>query len=341
MAKVLESLVNSQLRHFLEVNNILQPQQSGFRPAHSTITAAALVVNDIINSPDNRLHCAVLFIDLSKAFDTVDHNILLSKLVSLGFDNSSINWFRNYLSGRTQAVVADGSRSSLLSVDKGVPQGSILGPLLFTLYINNIFPSSVSCNFHYYADDTILYSTGPTLETSVMNLQSAFNVFQQALVEHKLVLNPEKTKCMFFSRTHVTNKNIRIHTLENTHIETVESYKYLGIWLDSRLSFRTHIEHLINTLKKKLGFLFRNKSCFSFTSRKTIIQSTVMPVFDYGDTLNMHASSTILRSLDAVFHCALRFITFDGFFTHHCILYKKVGWSSLTSRREQHCLLFT
>ncbi len=125
MAKVLESLVNVQLRDFLEVNNILQPQQSGFRPGHSTITAVTLVVNDIVNSLDNRKHSAALFIDLSKAFDTVDHNILLNKLISLGFDNSSINWCSNYLTGRTQAVLADGFRLSLLKVHKGVPQGSI------------------------------------------------------------------------------------------------------------------------------------------------------------------------------------------------------------------------
>ncbi len=158
----------------------------------------------------------------------------------------------------------------------------------------------MSCKFHYYADDTILYSAGPTLELTVMNLQNAFDVFQKALVDHRLVLNPEKTKCMFFSRSDVFNNNSRINTLQNTLIETVESYKYLGIWLDSRLSFKTHVEHLIKKLEKKLGFLFRNKSCFSLTSRKTLVQSTIMSVFDYGDTLYMHASSTTLRALWAI-----------------------------------------
>ncbi len=119
-----------------------------------------------------------------------------------------------------------------------------MGPLLFTTCINNIVPPSLYCDIHYYADDTFLYSTGKTFKMASTNLQSAFDVFQLSLIKHKLVLNPEKAKCMLFSRSHGTDDSIGIPTLQSTQIETVDSYKYLGIWLNSRLSFWTHVEHL-------------------------------------------------------------------------------------------------
>ena len=221
----------------------------------------------------------------------------------------------------------------------GLPQGSILAPLLFTIYINNFVPPLQDTHIHYYADDTVLYSTGPTHAIAAQNLQAAFNVFQLSVFSHKLVLNAKKTKCMFFSLSDITSSSSGIFTLQNEEIELVNSYKYLGIWLDSKLSFQTHVDCLVKSLRSKIGFLFRNKACFSTRSRKTIVQSLVMPVFDYGDTLYMHASQTVLKPLDAVFHSALRFITGYGFRTHHCDLYTQVNWPSLANRREQHILL--
>ncbi len=170
--------------------------------------------------------------------------------------------------------------------------------------------------------------------------QSAFDVCQLSLIKYKLVLNPEKTKCMLFSRSHCTDDSTGIHTLQSTQIEIVDSCKYSGIWLDSRLSFQTHVKHISKKLKEKTGLLFRNQSCFSFSGRKIIVQSTIMSVFDYGDVLFMHAVANILNPLDAVFHNALYFIAGDGFLTHHCVLCEKVDWPSLAIYREQHYLLF-
>ena len=340
LAKVLESLVSSQLRDYLDTHNLLQPQQSGFRPAHSTVTATTLVTNNILHGLDKHKHCAAIFIDLSKAFDTVSHNILLQKLASSGLDDLSVKWFSNYLTGRTQSVVADGFKSNSLLINKGVPQGSILGPLLFTLYINNIILPSLHCDVHFYADDTILYSLGPTIEVATANLQTAFNRFQLALINLKLVLNSKKTKCMLFTRSPNTNAFTGIYTLKGEQIERVTSYKYLGFWLDDKLSFKVHVEQLTKRLRGQIGFLYRNRSCFSLSNRKTIVQSVILSVLDYGDLIYMHASRSTLKPLDAVYHSALRFITGDSYLTHHCTLYENVGWPSLVDRREQHCFLF-
>ena len=145
LAKILESLINKQLQSFLSENNLLSINQSGFRPKHSTTTATMLVVNDIANALDEGKHCAALFIDLSKAFDTVDHDILLSNLSFIGLGPDACRWFSNYLMDRTQAVMVDGVKSEPLALLKGVPQGSIIGPLLFSLYINNIGDSIRKC----------------------------------------------------------------------------------------------------------------------------------------------------------------------------------------------------
>ena len=131
-----------------------------------------------------------------------------------------------------------------------------------------------------------------------------------------------------------------LNTLEGACIERVASYKYLGIWIDDKLSFKMHITELISKIKPKLAFLYRNKACFDSESRKQVIQATILSVLDYGDIVYMHAAHSSLKPLDAVYHSALRFITGDAFTTHHCRLYGKVGWPSLAKRREQHCILF-
>ena len=159
LAKILESLVNNQLKSFLSSNSVLNPHQSGFRAKHSTVTATTLVINNITTAVDKGKYCAALFVDLSKAFDTVDHALLLQRLHDIGFDCNSCKWFQDYLSHRQQCVLLGNERSTFLPLLKGVPQGSILGPVLFSIYINNITSSITNCNAHLYADDTVLYCT--------------------------------------------------------------------------------------------------------------------------------------------------------------------------------------
>jgi len=137
VAKVLEKLLSEQLKLFLDTNDILSEHQSGFRKQHSTTTAAIKVVNNIIEALDCKNYCAAVFIDLSKAFDTVDHTIMAERLHSIGLSRHTVGWLLNYLSARTQCVQFYGS-SSFLPIAKGVPQGSIVGPILFTIYVNNL-----------------------------------------------------------------------------------------------------------------------------------------------------------------------------------------------------------
>uniref|UniRef100_A0A3Q3GUZ1 Reverse transcriptase domain-containing protein n=1 Tax=Labrus bergylta TaxID=56723 RepID=A0A3Q3GUZ1_9LABR len=185
LSKILETLVNNQLK--------------SFRKKHSTTSAITFVINNIVSAVDQGKYCAALFVDLTKAFDTVDHTILLQRLHDVGFDNSSLKWFQNYLSNRVQCVTVQSDRSEHLPLSKGVPQGSVLGPVLFTSYINNIASVFTICKAHLYADDTVLYCFAETAHLAMETLQEALHKLQNALLDLKLLLNADKTKYMLFT----------------------------------------------------------------------------------------------------------------------------------------------
>ncbi|XP_059181664.1 epidermal growth factor receptor kinase substrate 8-like [Centropristis striata] len=171
-------------------------------------------------------------------------------------------------------------------VSKGVPQGSILGPTLFSIYINNIPLSSGNSLIHLYADDTILYATGPSPNTVIKTLQDSFLHIQQAFTHLKLSLNTSKTKVMWFCRKGAKPPPVlNITTSEGTSLDQVTVYKYLGIWLDSTLSFSNHISNIQSRVKAKLGFLYRNRFTFTSSAKLTLIKMTILPMIDYGDII--------------------------------------------------------
>lgn len=250
-------------------------------------------------------------------------------------------WFSNYLSNRTQCIKSDGLCSDFVTVHNGVPQGSVLGPLLFIIYVNNLSLHVPDANLHFYADDTVIYSCGSTLVQAIDSLQKAFSAVQHSLLQLKLFLNADKTKLMLFSKSRRRAQTIpSVTTLEGNKIELVHTYKYLGILIDDSLTFKPHVENLVKNLKLKLRFYFQNTLCFSFNTKKRLVAATFLPVLDYGDILYMNASAQCLRMVDSVYHASLRFITNCKFQTHHCELYSQVGWPALVSRRNSHLYSF-
>ncbi len=341
VSKVFEKLVNKQLTGYLDMYGILSGLQSGFCSGHSCVTATLKVLNDITSALDAEQHCAAIFIDLAKAFDTVDHSILLDRLSSIGVTNHSLSWFSHYLSHRVQRVRFENLLSHPLPVSKGVPQGSILGPTLFSIYINNILLASGNSLIHLYADDTILYATVPSPDTVIKKLQDSFLHTQQGFSHLKLSLNTSKTKVMWFSRKGATPPPaLNITTSTGTPLDQVSVYKYLGIWLDSTLSFSNHISNLQSKVKAKLGFLYRNRLTFTTSAKLTLINLTILPMLDYGDIIYRSACKGILSKLDTLYHSAIWFATNASFSTHHCTLYSLVQWPSLHTRRNMHWFTF-
>uniref|UniRef100_A0A8K9UWH0 Reverse transcriptase domain-containing protein n=1 Tax=Oncorhynchus mykiss TaxID=8022 RepID=A0A8K9UWH0_ONCMY len=339
LSKVFESQVNKQITDHFESHHTFSAMQSGFRAGHGCTSATLKVLNDILTAIDKKHYCAAVFIDLAKAFDSVNHHILIGRLNSLGFSNDCLAWFTNYFSDRVQCVKSEGLLSGPLAVSMGVPQGSILGPTLFSVYINEVALAAGESLIHLYADDTILYTSGPSLDTVLTTLQASFNAIQLSFRGLQLLLNTSKTKCMLFNRSLPAPTRLsNITTLDGSDLEYVDNYKYLGVWLDCNLSFQTHIKHLQSKVKSRIGFLFRNKASFTHAAKHTLVKLTILPILDFGDVIYKIASNTLLNKLDAVYHSAIRFVTKAPYTTHHCDLYALVGWPSLHTRRQTHWL---
>ena len=199
VSKIFEKVVFDQAYAFLNKNYLLSDIQSGFRHLHSTLTAMLDVTDKWYTNMDSGLINAVLFIDLKKAFDTIDHNILLQKLTCYGFNKETIDLFRNYLSDRTQITVINNIRSDARKVTCGVPQGSILGPLLFLIYINDLPNSVLVSDGRLFADDTNLTFADSNPDKLISVLNDDLKTLQNWLNLNKLSLNAIKTKCMFMA----------------------------------------------------------------------------------------------------------------------------------------------
>uniref|UniRef100_A0A674BWV1 Reverse transcriptase domain-containing protein n=1 Tax=Salmo trutta TaxID=8032 RepID=A0A674BWV1_SALTR len=311
--------------------------QSGFRAGHGCTSATLKVLNDIVTAIDKKQYCAAIFIDLAKAFNSVNHHILIGRLNSLGFSNDCVAWFNNYFSDRVQCVKSEGLLSLVISM--GVPQGSILGPTPFSVYINDVALAAGESLIHLYADDTILYTSGPSLDSVLTTLQTSFNAIQLSFCSLQLLLKTSKTKCMLFNQLlPAPARPSSITTLDGSYLECVDNYKYLGVWLDCKLSFQTHIKHLQSKVKSRIGFLFHNKASFTHAAKHTLVKLTILPILDFGDVIYKIASNTLLNKLDAVYHSAIRFVTKAPYTTHHCDLYALVDWPSLHTRRQTHWL---
>jgi hypothetical protein len=170
-------------------------------------------------------------------FNSVNHHILIGRFNSLGFSNDCLAWFTNYFSDRVHCVKSEGPLVGPLAVSIGVPQGSILRPTLFSVYINDVALATGDSLIHLYADDTILNTSGPSLDTVLTNFQTSFNAIQLSLHGLQLLLSASKTKCLLFNRSlPATARPSSITTLDGSDLEYVDNYKYLGVWLNCKLS---------------------------------------------------------------------------------------------------------
>ncbi len=252
LSKILEKVVSSQLYSFLEKNDICEDFQSGFRPSHSTETALIRVTNDLLLSSDRGCISLLVLLDLSAAFDTIDHNILLNRLENfVGISGSALAWFKSYLSDRHQFVAVNEEVSYRSQVQYGVPQGSVLGPLLFTLYMlplgDIIRRHGVS--FHCYADDTQLYISSRPGEThQIEKLMECIVDIKNWMTSNFLLLNSEKTEVLIIGPKTPTSNNLEhCLTLDGCSVNSSSSVRKLGVVFDSNLSFDSQVSSICNT----------------------------------------------------------------------------------------------
>ena len=263
ISKIFERVIHDQMYEYFNKFKLLAEQQYGFRKQHSTEYAAVKLIDHVSREMEAGKIPANVYIDLSKAFDTLTFDILLYKLKYYGVTDTALDLMKSYLTNRKQYVVFDGCQSEHTEIYTGVPQGSILGPLFFCIYINDLITVSDRLNFLMYADDTTIY----------FNLEDFSNIFKETdnnnelekvntwLKLNKLSLNTQKTKLMLFHRKqkHIDEVSVIIN---GTKIERVVSFNFLGIMLDENLSWKSHIEMVGNKISKVTGILYRLKNVF-------------------------------------------------------------------------------
>ena len=264
-SKMIEKLMASRLNTFLDLHSIIYPNQFGFRAGSST--THALISITIKKTIEEKKYGCGIFIDLRQAFDTVNHDILLQKLEHYGVRNKVFSWFKSYSSGRKQYVLLNGVDSDTKNLTCGVPQRSVLGPLLFLLYINDLPNISNKLKFYLFADDTNIYYESDDLNVLEITMNKELGKLHEWLCLNRLSLNISKTNFVIF---HALNKpiNYLVTILINKHaIDEVNSVKYLGILLDSQLTYKNQINALSKKVPRAIGVLYKLRP---FVTSKTL-----------------------------------------------------------------------
>ena len=291
ISKVLEKVVFKQVYEYFSRNKLLYKNQYGFRKKHST-ELAGLELNDIIvQNLERRKMPVSVFIDLSKAFDTIDHKILLKKLSYYGIKGTALKWFESYLTNRKMFVQYNDCVSSYSELTTGVPQGSILGPLLFIIYMNDI--ASVTDKFHFtiYADDTTLISPICTFDINLSkdykaisaNINAELQLITDWMSLNKLSLNAKKTKMMIFHYPNKHMKNVQLNLfINNTKIERVKEFNFLGVMFDENLTWKSHVSKIGSKIAAVVGTIKKLKRFLPQEILKVIYNALIQPHLNFG-----------------------------------------------------------
>ena len=337
VSKIFEKIVFDQLNKYFNDNNLLTSCQSGFRSLHSTMTALLEATNSWSVNIDNGLVNEVVFIDLKKAFDTIDHQIILKKLRNYGIDHCSLKWFKSYLTGRTQKCKVNDRLSKSTSINCGIPQGSNLGPLLFLIYINDLPNCLHYATPRMFADDTSLSyaADSPSELESVIN--SELESLKTWLITNKLSLNLAKTEFMTVgSRQRITDThdNMAIK-LDGSEINKVETVKSLGVHIDKHLSWSVHIEKITKKIASAIGALKRIRPFITTKMAVQVYQALIEPHFDYCCSVWDNFGETLSNKLQKLQNRAVRVITRSPYDASASPLLDSLHLDNLSLRRKK------
>ena len=286
--KIFEKIIFNKIYNYLSKENLLNPNQSGFQPSDSCINQLIAITHEMFEAFDCNpsLEVRSVFLDISKAFDKVWREGLIYKTKSMGISGELLNLLENYLSDRYQRVVLNGQTSSWTPVLAGVPQGSILGPLLFLIYINDL-PNELQSNAKLFADDTSLFAVANDKNVCANILNSDLLAISKWAFNWKMLFNPDPKKPaqeVLFSR----KKQVQIHptiNLNNVEVERVPFQKNLGFMLDEKLNFRQHIDSAISKINTGIAVIKKLRYTLPRNSLITIYKAFLRPLIDYGDII--------------------------------------------------------
>lgn len=280
-SKIYEKVMHKKLTTFLEQNKILFKSQYGFRALHSCEHALLEAQNHLNTALDKKQIAALLLIDFSKAFDMVDHNILLNKLEHYGIRGNFLSWFRSYLIGRKQYVNVNNTDSERLDLNYSVPQGSILGPVLFIIYINDLPNISSLANFVFFADDANIIVTGNDLSEIKRKIDNLLIALDTWVRSNGLKLNVKKTKFMVFSNKNLSNVDDLKFSLDGITIEQSVCERFLGVIMDSKLTWTKHISTLASKVSRNGGLIYKLKGIVPQSVLMTLYNSFIQSHLNY------------------------------------------------------------
>lgn len=340
--KVFESEVKNQLQDYILENKILVEEQSGFRKQHSCETALNLVLADWKFCRDDGEKTIVVFLDLRRAFETLDRRRLLKKLEKYGIHEEEQRWFKSYLEKRTQSTKIGEIFSKEITNDLGVPQGSVLGPLLFILYINDIVKVLKFCKSKLFADDACIYISGKNCEEIIWKLNDDLERINTWLNLNKLKINIEKTVFMFLSnKVNKSENNINVK-INNEQLTQVKETKYLGIIIDDQLNFKSNYNYIIKKISKKINFLSRIRNKMNRASKCNIYSSIIAAHIEFCSSVLFLGKQIDFTKLQQLQNKGMRIILDVNRFTPIKAMLDCLCWMSVKQRVyfNTMCLIF-
>lgn len=338
--KFLETIVKSQLVEYIENNKLLAKNQSAFRKNHSCETALTYVISDWRDSLSEGRAIVVVFLDLKRAFETVDRKRMLEKLKSYGIKNSELKLFENYLYNRKQKVKFKDEMSDEVDVPIGLPQGTALSVILFILYINDIVSVPRKCKISLFADDTTLIGEDETTNGAINKVNEDLERIFDWLNTNKLILNISKTKWMLLARgSNCDNANMNYVKINGMNIERVNCIKYLGVHIDDHLKFDNQIVELVKKTAPKINVLKRISKKLTFDTRKIIYYSIIAPNFEYCSTLYMACSNAQLNEIQKLQNRAMRIILNCEYGTPRVFMLNALDWLSISQKIKLNTLI--
>ena len=337
ISKIFERHIASQLMEYFCEAKLLHNFQSGFRKHHSCHTALLRLVHDWIEAIDNGKLIGTVFLDLRKAFDLVDHQILLHKLKLHHFDSIALKLFESYLSKRTQIVKVGNVKSDKKIVKCGVPQGSILGPLLFLIYINDISFNVKHSIIDLYADDSTLYTCSKAKDDIQVKLQEDLHAVMQWCDVNNMAIHPGKTTCMLIGSPHRTRlENDLLLKIGDTHINNVSSQKLLGVIVDKNLKWESQVNAVCKKVNAKLFLLKRIISYLDDGMKTLFYNSYILPIFDYCCVVWGIGKQSHIMKIAALQKRAAKIILCKSKITPSIDLFKTLNWLTFESRCHYH-----
>ena len=338
VGKVMERVIFKYTYNFFRDNFVISVNQSGFLPGKSTVTQLLEVYNEFCKAVDEGKEIRVIFLDISKAFDRVWHEGLLFKLKRCGIHGKLLDWFKDYLKDRLQRVVINGQFSEWVKILAGVPQGSVLGPLLFLIYIDDIVHAVTFSKIRLFADDTCLFlEVDDRVNTANLinsDLRDIGNWSHQWLVN----FSPRKTKSLIISNKTDAHHNPQVRLFDQ-FIEEVDSHMYLGLRFSSNLRWKRHIHEISQSARKKLNAMIPLKYKLDKKSLDIMYRSFVLPTMEYANVVWGGSYDSDIMKLESIQIDALRLITGATARSNIVNLYEEVNYHDIRTRIDNASLI--